>query len=74
MHLQRGRTGPRISTSARVNGLATVRPRRRAGVPTAGTLKFRASVLETLVDLDPPEDVDDVDLTASGYDASQDLP
>lgn len=47
----------------------------RAGVPlAAGTLKFRASVLETLVDLDPPEDVDDVDLTASGYDASQDLP
>ena len=47
----------------------------RAGVPlAAGTLKFRASVLETLVDLDPPEDIDDVDLSADGYDASQDLP
>lgn len=47
----------------------------RAGVPlAAGTLKFRASVLETLVDLNPPEDVDAVDLTADGYDASQDLP
>jgi hypothetical protein len=29
-------------------------------------LKFRASVLETLTVLDPPEDVDAVDLTASG--------
>lgn len=47
----------------------------RAGVPlAAGTLKFRAFVLETLTDLNPPEDIDTVDLTAAGYDASQTLP
>jgi len=47
----------------------------RAGVPlAAGTLKFRASVLETLADLDPPEDIDDYDLTADGYNANDDLP
>jgi hypothetical protein len=47
----------------------------RAGVPlAAGTLRFRASVLETLTDLDPAEDINDVDLTTGGYDAGQDLP
>ncbi len=47
----------------------------RAGVPlAAGTLRFRASVLESLADLDPPEDVTDVDLTTGGYDAGQNLP
>ena len=47
----------------------------RAGVPlAAGTLRFRASVLESLADLDPPEDADAYDLTTGGYDAGQDLP
>jgi len=47
----------------------------RAGVPlAAGTLRFRASVLEPLADLDPPEDVTDVDLSVGGYDANQTLP
>lgn len=47
----------------------------RQGVPlAAGTLKFTARVLETLADLDPPEDIDNVDLTASAYDASQTIP
>lgn len=47
----------------------------RAGVPlAAGTLRFRASVLETLTDLDPPEDVDNVDLSVGAYDADDTLP
>lgn len=47
----------------------------RAGVPlAAGTLRFRASVLETLAVLDPPEDVTDVDLSVGGYDALTTLP
>ena len=47
----------------------------RAGVPlAAGTLKLRARVLESLTDLNPPEDIDVVDLTATGYDAGQTLP
>jgi len=47
----------------------------RAGVPlAAGTLKFTAFVLETLAVLDPPEDVDTVDLSVGGYDALTTLP
>jgi hypothetical protein len=47
----------------------------RAGVPlAAGTLKFTARVLETLADLDPPEDADTVDLSVGGYAANQTLP
>ena len=45
------------------------------GVPlAAGTIKFVARVQETLSDLDPAEDIDDVDLIASAYDASQTIP
>ena len=40
----------------------------------AGTIKFVARVQETLSDLDPAEDIDDVDLIASAYDASQTIP
>ncbi len=47
----------------------------RAGVPlAAGTLKFRAAVLETLADLDPPETITNVDQTVTGYAADQTLP
>lgn len=47
----------------------------RQGVPlAAGTIRFRAAVLETLADLDPPEDVDDVDLSVGAYDALGTLP
>ena len=47
----------------------------RAGVPlAAGTLKFRAAVLETLADLDPPETIRAVDQSVDGYSADQTLP
>lgn len=47
----------------------------RAGVPlAAGTLKFRAAVLETLADLDPPETITAVDQSVDGYSADQTLP
>lgn len=47
----------------------------RAGVPlAAGTIRFSAQVIESLADLDPPEDADTYDLSVSGYDASQTLP
>ena len=47
----------------------------RQGVPlAAGTIKFTAKVLETLVDLDPPEDIDNIDLTVAPYDAGQSIP
>lgn len=47
----------------------------RAGVPlAAGTLKFRAAVLETLADLDPPETISAVDQSVDGYSADQTLP
>ena len=47
----------------------------RAGVPlAAGTLKFRAAVLETLADLDPPETIKAVDQSVDGYSADQTLP
>ena len=46
-----------------------------AGVPlAAGTIKFTARVQETLTDLDPPETIAAVDLTAAAYDASQTVP
>ena len=47
----------------------------RAGVPlAAGRLKFRAAVLETLADLDPPETIRAVDQSVDGYSADQTLP
>jgi len=47
----------------------------RSGVPlAAGTLKFRAAVLETLADLDPPETISAVDQSVDGYSADQTLP
>lgn len=43
-----------------------------AGVPlAAGTMKFTVRLTETVADLDPPEDMDAYDLTATGLDAGQ---
>lgn len=45
-----------------------------AGVPlAAGTLKFTVRLTETIADLDPPEDMDTIDLTVDGYDADATL-
>ncbi|MEZ5119663.1 MAG: hypothetical protein R2686_07145 [Candidatus Nanopelagicales bacterium] len=45
-----------------------------AGVPlAAGTLKFTVRLVETVADLDPPEDMDAADLTVTGIDADTDL-
>lgn len=47
----------------------------RAGVPlAAGTIAFTARVLESLTVLTPPEDIDAVDVSATGLDASQPIP
>ena len=46
-----------------------------AGVPlAAGTVKFTARVVETITDLDPPEDIGAADLTVAGFDADDTLP
>jgi len=46
-----------------------------AGVPlAAGTMQFTVRMVESITDLNPPETIDDYDLTADGYDAADDLP
>lgn len=45
-----------------------------AGVPlAAGTLKFTVRLVETVADLDPPEDIDAVDMTVTGLPADATL-